>query len=74
MKFREVPPGSRFEYQGRIYSKVRLNLAKDDQQKTTIFPTEAEVRPCDSELLSASTSRQEDVTAKPQPQNPQEKR
>lgn len=69
MKFREVPPGSRFEYQGRIYSKVRLNLAKDDQQKTTIFPSEAEVSPCHAEQRSPEASARQNETPKPQPSN-----
>jgi hypothetical protein len=44
-KFRDVVPGSRFRYDGRVYLKLRLNLAKDEHQKRVMFPSEVEVEP-----------------------------
>jgi hypothetical protein len=42
-KFCDLPPGTRFNFQGRTYTKLRLNLAKGDDQVRIVFPTDAVV-------------------------------
>jgi len=45
-KFSDLPPGTRFKFDGRVYFKLRMNLAKNDHHEHTVFPTEMPVEPC----------------------------
>ena len=49
MKFCAVLPGSRFKYRGRVYLKLRKNIATDEQEKRVLFPSEAEVEPVEGD-------------------------
>ena len=42
-KFCDVPPGKQFKYRGRIYLKLGLNLASDENRTRVMFPSETEV-------------------------------
>jgi hypothetical protein len=46
-RFCDVPTGIRFRHNGRVYVKLRLNLATDEEQRRTIFPSEIEVEAFD---------------------------
>jgi hypothetical protein len=46
-RFRDVPTGTRFTYKGRVFLKLRLNLATDEGQRRTIFASETEVEAFD---------------------------
>ena len=41
--FCEVPSRTFFEYDGRVYLKLRMNLAEDENHVWVMFPSEAEV-------------------------------
>ena len=41
--FSDLTPGTRFRYNGRVYLKLRMNLARGEDQKRTVFPTETAV-------------------------------
>jgi len=42
-RFCDLSPGTRFIHRGRVYLKLRRNLARDEARARAIFPTEAEV-------------------------------
>jgi hypothetical protein len=42
-KFADVPLGTRFKRDGRIFLKLGRNIAKDEHQTRIIFPSEMEV-------------------------------
>ncbi len=42
-QFRELPVGARFTYRGRLFVKLALSMAEDEQRNGTIFPDEMEV-------------------------------
>jgi hypothetical protein len=42
-KFSELASGTRFDYEGRMYRKLRMNLAKDEGKVRVLFPSELEV-------------------------------
>ena len=42
-KFSELASGTWFDYGGRVYRKLRMNLAQDEDQVRVLFPSEAEV-------------------------------
>jgi hypothetical protein len=46
-KFRELAAGTCFEYERRVYRKLRMNLAEAEDQIWFVFPSEAEVSPVD---------------------------
>ncbi|HWV98400.1 MAG TPA: hypothetical protein VNZ64_01785 [Candidatus Acidoferrum sp.] len=46
-KFRELAAGTCFEYERRVYRKLRMNLAEAEDQRWFVFPSEAEVSPVD---------------------------
>jgi hypothetical protein len=42
-KFSELATGTCFDYRGRIYRKLRMNLAEDEERVRAMFPSEVEV-------------------------------
>jgi hypothetical protein len=59
-KFGDLLPGTRFRWNGRVYSKLPRNLAAEEGQRVRfLFPTELEV-----ELLDAD-NRQSGVDCPP---------
>jgi hypothetical protein len=43
VKFCDVPTGKQFKYDGRVYLKLGLNLASDENRTRVMFPSETEV-------------------------------
>ena len=42
-KFSELPTGTCFDYRGRVYRKLRMNLAEDEERVRAMFPSDVEV-------------------------------
>jgi len=42
-KFGQVPPGTRFRYNGCVYEKLSMNLAQTEQHIAFIFPSEIDI-------------------------------
>ncbi len=56
-KFCDLSPGTRFIHRGRVYQKLRKNLARDEARARAVFPTEAEVSLIEPELPSPEIFR-----------------
>jgi hypothetical protein len=42
-KFSELAAGTCFDYRGRVYRKLRMNLAEDEERVRAMFPSDVEV-------------------------------
>jgi hypothetical protein len=42
-RFGDVPTGTRFTFDGRTYVKLRMNMARRDDEVRAVFPTDNEV-------------------------------
>jgi hypothetical protein len=45
IQFQEIPIGQHFEFRGRRYQKLALNMANDEERNGTIFMPQTEVLP-----------------------------
>ena len=45
LQFQEIPIGGHFEFRGRRYQKLALNLASDKEKNGTLFQAQTEVLP-----------------------------
>jgi len=55
VQFQEIPIGGHFEFRGRRYRKLALNMAGDEERNGAIFMNQTEVGP-DSTSRSSSTT------------------
>jgi hypothetical protein len=42
-KFIELAAGTFFDYRGRVYRKLKMNLAEDEERVRAMFPSDVEV-------------------------------
>ena len=42
-RFIELPSGTCFDYRGRVYRKLKMNLAEDEERVRAMFPSDVEV-------------------------------
>jgi len=45
LQFQEIPIGGHFEFRGRRYQKLALNIASDEDKNGTLFQAQTEVLP-----------------------------
>jgi hypothetical protein len=63
IQFQEVPIGQHFEFRGRRYRKLALNMAGDEDRNGTIFMNQTGVLPDPPSQTAQPTNRLKDRTA-----------
>jgi hypothetical protein len=53
VKFCDLARGTHFKHGGRAYLKLGQNLARNEWQKRTLFPSELVVEPCQTATPSS---------------------
>jgi hypothetical protein len=58
-KFSDLPPGSEFKHAGRMFHKLGMNLASNEFQKSTVFPSALVVEPISENRVRGGTLERE---------------